>query len=190
MMVLYRDMRTYGFREAAYREAREKGVLFVRYEPEQPPKVSMNGSGAYPAADCWSRFASRPSAGSWSCEPDLVVLAAPMIPRADRAELSELLRVPLNADGFFLEAHMKLRPVDFASEGLVPLRHGPRAEVRERDDRPGQRRSGPGGVDPLQEENARRRPDGLGRSGQVHLLHDLRPRLPVHGPAGEREQQG
>ena len=51
-------------------------------------------------------------------EPDLVVLAAPMIPRADRNELSELLRVPLNADGFFLEAHMKLRPVDFASEGL------------------------------------------------------------------------
>ena len=51
-------------------------------------------------------------------EPDLVVLAAPLVPRADRRELSELLRVPLNADGFFLEAHMKLRPVDFASEGL------------------------------------------------------------------------
>ncbi len=47
-----------------------------------------------------------------------MVLAAPMIPRADRQELSDLLRVPLNADGFFLEAHMKLRPVDFASEGL------------------------------------------------------------------------
>jgi len=51
-------------------------------------------------------------------EPDLVVLAAPMVPRADRQELSDLLRVALNADGFFLEAHMKLRPVDFASEGL------------------------------------------------------------------------
>ena len=48
----------------------------------------------------------------------MVVLAAPMVPRADREELSELLRVPLNADGFFLEAHVKLRPVDFASEGL------------------------------------------------------------------------
>jgi heterodisulfide reductase subunit A len=47
-----------------------------------------------------------------------VVLAAPLVPRADRQELSDLLRVPLNADGFFLEAHMKLRPVDFASEGL------------------------------------------------------------------------
>jgi len=51
-------------------------------------------------------------------EPDMVVLASRMTPRADRHELSELLRVPLNADGFFLEAHMKLRPVDFASEGL------------------------------------------------------------------------
>jgi heterodisulfide reductase subunit A len=53
-------------------------------------------------------------------EPDLVVLAAPMVPRADRQDISDLLRVPLNADGFFLEAHMKLRPVDFASEGLFP----------------------------------------------------------------------
>jgi len=51
-------------------------------------------------------------------EPDLVVLAAPVVPQANREELSSLLRVPLNADGFFLEAHMKLRPVDFASEGL------------------------------------------------------------------------
>jgi heterodisulfide reductase subunit A len=51
-------------------------------------------------------------------KPDLLVLAAPVVPREDRRELSELLRVPLNADGFFLEAHVKLRPVDFASEGL------------------------------------------------------------------------
>jgi heterodisulfide reductase subunit A len=50
--------------------------------------------------------------------PDLLVLAAPIVARDDRQELSELLRVPLNADGFFLEAHVKLRPVDFASEGL------------------------------------------------------------------------
>ena len=62
---------------------------------------------------------AEPSLGrELTIDADLVVLAAPMVPRADRAELSELLRVPLNADGFFLEAHMKLRPVDFASEGL------------------------------------------------------------------------
>jgi heterodisulfide reductase subunit A len=111
IVVLYRDMRTYGFREAAYREAREKGVLFVRYEPSQPPQMEVNGSLRLQVRE--------PSLGrDLQITPDLVVLAAPMIPRADRQELSELLRVPLNADGFFLEAHMKLRPVDFASEGL------------------------------------------------------------------------
>jgi heterodisulfide reductase subunit A len=111
IIVLYRDMRTYGFREAAYREAREKGILFVRYEPEQPPELELNGRMQLRVRE--------PSLGrDMNLEPDLVVLAAPMIPRADRKELSELLRVPLNADGFFLEAHMKLRPVDFASEGL------------------------------------------------------------------------
>lgn len=111
IMVLYRDMRTYGFREAAYREAREKGVLFVRYEPEQPPELTAIGSLRIKVRE--------PALGrELNLSPDLVVLAAPMTPRADRQELSELLRVPLNADGFFLEAHMKLRPVDFASEGL------------------------------------------------------------------------
>jgi heterodisulfide reductase subunit A len=111
-MVLYRDVRTYGFREAAYRAARERGVLFVRYEPDEPPELEVDGPSL--------RLRVRePSVGrDLALEPDLVVLAAPMIPRAERRQLSELLRVPLNADGFFLEAHMKLRPVDFASEGL------------------------------------------------------------------------
>lgn len=121
IMVLYRDMRTYGFREAAYREAREKGILFVRYEPEQPPQLDLNGrTGTVPfdAPRLRLRFRELSAQRDLEIEPDLLVLAAPMIPRADRQELSDLLRVPLNADGFFLEAHMKLRPVDFASEGL------------------------------------------------------------------------
>jgi heterodisulfide reductase subunit A2 len=139
IVVVYRDIRTYGFREAAYREAREKGVLFVRYEPEQPPVLEIGGKGRS-ANSCRivaDRSAIRPLdrgaihdtelqlrirepalGRDLTLQPDLVVLAAPMVPRADREELSELLRVPLNADGFFLEAHMKLRPVDFASEGL------------------------------------------------------------------------
>jgi heterodisulfide reductase subunit A len=104
-------MRTYGFREAAYREARRQGVLFIRYEAEQPPQLQVGPR---------LRLAVRePSLGrDMVLEADLLVLAAPAVPQADRGELSELLRVPLNADGFFLEAHMKLRPVDFASEGL------------------------------------------------------------------------
>jgi len=111
VMVLYRDMRTYGFREAAYREAREKGVLFIRYDAQQPPQLEVNGDLRLTVRE--------PSLGrDLTLHSDLVVLAAPAVPRADRRELSELLRVPLNADGFFLEAHMKLRPVDFASEGL------------------------------------------------------------------------
>ncbi|MBN1866712.1 FAD-dependent oxidoreductase [Candidatus Sumerlaeota bacterium] len=111
IVVLYRDMRTYGFREAAYREAREKGVLFVRYDEKRPPDLSLNGG--------LSLRVYEPSLKrEMKMKPNLVVLAAPMVPQADREELSELLRVPLNADGFFLEAHVKLRPVDFASEGL------------------------------------------------------------------------
>ena len=111
IVVLYRDMRTYGFREAAYREAREKGILFVRYEPEQPPELSVDGKLHLRCRE--------PSLGrDLEFEPDLVVLAAPIAPRADRQEISELLRVPLGVDGFFQEAHVKLRPVDFASEGL------------------------------------------------------------------------
>ncbi|MGD0949217.1 MAG: FAD-dependent oxidoreductase [Candidatus Binatia bacterium] len=111
IMVLYRDMRTYGFRETAYRRAREEGVLFVRYEPERPPQLDLDGHLRLRLYE--------PAVGrDLLVRPDLLVLAAPVVPRADRGELSELLRVPLNADGFFLEAHMKLRPVDFASEGL------------------------------------------------------------------------
>lgn len=109
VVVLYRDMRTYGFREAAYRQAREQGVLFVRYEPERAPQLEANGAVRF-----WEPTVKR----EITLAPDLVVLAAPMVPRADRQEMSDLLRVPLNADGFFVEAHMKLRPVDFASEGL------------------------------------------------------------------------
>lgn len=109
ILVLYRDIRTYGFREAAYRRAREKGILFIRYEPEQPPRLDSDGR---------LRVLEPALGRTLEIVPDMVVLASPMVPRADRKELSELLRVPLNADGFFLEAHVKLRPVDFASEGL------------------------------------------------------------------------
>jgi len=114
-------MRTYGFREAAYGKAREQGVLFVRYEPERPPEVNLNGGLRVKVRE--------PALGrDLVMATDLVVLAAPMVPRAGKEELSELLRVPLNADGFFLEAHMKLRPVDFASEGLFlcGTAHGPK----------------------------------------------------------------
>ena len=122
VLVLYRDMRTYGFREAAFREAREKGVLFVRYDAENPPQLEMSG--------VLRLTVQEPALGRpLEVAPDLVVLAAPMAPQDDREDVSELLRVPLNADGFFLEAHVKLRPVDFASEGiyLCGTAHAPKS---------------------------------------------------------------
>ena len=111
IVVLYREMRTYGFREAAYKEARDKGVLFVRYDVDRPPIVS---EGDVLTVHAFDKVLGR----ELTMKPDLLVLASPIVARDDRQQLSELLRVPLNADGFFLEAHVKLRPVDFASEGL------------------------------------------------------------------------
>jgi heterodisulfide reductase subunit A len=111
ILVLYREMRTYGFREKAYREAREQGILFIRYDDKQLPDVSLENGLTVRATD---KVLGR----ELVMTPDLLVLASPIVARDDRQELSELLRVPLNADGFFLEAHVKLRPVDFASEGL------------------------------------------------------------------------
>jgi heterodisulfide reductase subunit A len=111
IVVLYRDMRTYGFKETAYRQAREKGVLFIRYDAEAPPELVQNGRLELTVRE--------PALGrDLTLSPDLLVLAAPIEPRENREVVSELLKVPINADGFFLEAHMKLRPVDFASEGL------------------------------------------------------------------------
>jgi heterodisulfide reductase subunit A len=109
--VLYREMRTYGFREAAYKEAREKGVLFIRYDENDPPEM-VEGK------ELTLRVKDKVLGRVLEMSPDLLVLAAPIVAADDRQEISELLRVPLNADGFFLEAHVKLRPVDFASEGL------------------------------------------------------------------------
>ena len=112
VVVLYRDMRTYGFREAAYQEAREKGVLFVRYEQEKPP-VLLGRNGTI-GIETFDSSILR----DLELKADLVVLAAPIVPRDDNQDISDLLKIPINADGFYLEAHVKLRPVDFASEGL------------------------------------------------------------------------
>ena len=116
--------------------------------PVRPLRARSSRRNWTSTGACSCGSASRRWGGTCELEPDLVVLAAPMVPRADRQELSELLRVPLNADGFFLEAHMKLRPGGFRQRGAVPLRHGPRPEVHQRDDRPGQRGGRPGGLDP------------------------------------------
>ena len=119
--VLYRDIRTYGVREDLYRKARELGVLFFRYDVEHKPQVEAAGDKV--AVTTIDHVLGRPV----SFEVDRLVLAAAIEPN-EVGELAEAFKTPLNAEGFFLEAHMKLRPVDFASEGLylAGLAHFPK----------------------------------------------------------------
>jgi heterodisulfide reductase subunit A len=110
--VLCRDVRVYGLAERWYRRAREKGVVFLRYDDAARPQVSRdNGRLAVRVRD--SLLGRTLALG-----PDLLVLSAGIEPNSDNRALSQLLKVPLDTDGFFLEAHVKLRPVDFATEGV------------------------------------------------------------------------
>ncbi|MEM4729111.1 MAG: CoB--CoM heterodisulfide reductase iron-sulfur subunit A family protein [Thermoplasmata archaeon] len=122
IFILYRDMRTYGFREEWFREARELGINFIRHEDAEPPLVEDEGGGL--------RVTVRdPVIGRRVViRPDLVVLAVATLPAEGAEELARMLKVPLNKNGFFLEAHVKLRPLDFATDGifLCGLAHSPK----------------------------------------------------------------
>ena len=121
VFVLFRDMRTYGFDELYYQKAREAGVIFIRFDPERKPEVSLQeGLRVTVLDDVLGR--------SIEFNPDLLVLAAAIRPHPEAGAVSQALKVPLNADGFFLEAHMKLRPLDFGTEGifLAGLAHAPK----------------------------------------------------------------
>ena len=109
--VWFKEVRTYGLLEEHYTRARELGVIFTRYDDATRPQVSANGRVEVAFRD--------PYLGKDLTLPlDLLVLATPAVPAEGVEELSKLLKVPLTGDGFFLEAHVKLRPVDFASEGI------------------------------------------------------------------------
>jgi heterodisulfide reductase subunit A len=119
--ILYRDMRMYSHLEEDYARARKAGVRFLRYEEERKPEVTQRDGrlevSLYNPVLRENLF----------YHPDLLVLSTATVP-ADTAELASMLKVPRTADGFFLEAHMKLRPVDFASEGiyLCGVAHSPK----------------------------------------------------------------
>jgi len=122
VFVLYRDIRTYGFAEEHYNEASRLGVTFLRYDAASPPKVITKGDELYVEVDeVFIEQAVRIKA-------DYLVLNAAVHPNPDNQEIAKLLKVPLNKEGFFLEAHMKLRPVDFATDGifLCGMAHSPR----------------------------------------------------------------
>ncbi|WDP91952.1 MAG: FAD-dependent oxidoreductase [Desulfobacter sp.] len=123
VFVLYRDIRTYGTREALYTRARQAGVIFIRYDEDNPPKVTQSQDGGIEVA-VEDKILGR----EILLEPDALVLAAAVIPNENK-ELFDLFKVPINADGFLNEAHAKLRPVDFASEGifLAGLAHYPKS---------------------------------------------------------------
>ncbi len=120
--VAYRDIRTYGFKESYYTKAREQGVMFVRYDESRKPEVSPNGTGLKVAV--YDQTLGMPL----TISADLVVLSAGTHPNDDNKKIAQFLKVPLNSEGFFLEAHMKLRPVDFMTDGvfLCGLAHSPK----------------------------------------------------------------
>jgi heterodisulfide reductase subunit A len=123
VFILYRDVRTYGFRERYYNVAKEKGTFFIRYEADDAPHVTLqNGDLAVEVDDPVLRQRLRIPA-------DMLVLSTGVVPAKGNEALAKQLKVPLNEDGFFLEAHVKLRPVDFATEGvfLAGLAHSPRS---------------------------------------------------------------
>ncbi len=122
LFVLYRDLRAYGFREVLYEEARRLGVHFVRYDPSDPPQVQTETDGRL-TVTVREPVLNR----TLQLQPDVAVLAAAILPQENRA-LFELFKVPVNSEGFLVEAHAKLRPVDFASEGIfvAGLAHSPK----------------------------------------------------------------
>ena len=121
--VLFRDIRTYAFKELYYKEAREKGVIFIRYEPEEKPRVSPGRDGKL-MVEVFDLTLRR-----WiGLDPDYVVLSSGVRPQPDAEQLATKLKLPLTQDGFFMEAHLKLRPLDFTNEGifLCGLAHSPK----------------------------------------------------------------
>jgi heterodisulfide reductase subunit A-like polyferredoxin len=121
VFILYRDMRTYGLLEDYYTEARRKGVRFFRYTKDEPPTAEIaNGELIVTFKDhVLQRFLK--------LRTDLLALSAGMV-AADTEELATILKLPRNEEGFFMEAHVKLRPVDLANEGvfLCGTAHGPK----------------------------------------------------------------
>ncbi len=114
--ILFRDMRTYGFSEDYYRDASNRDVKFIRYEPNDKPRVEAAEEEGKPVLRV---TADDPVLGkTLELNADYLVLSAATIPSAESEEISRKFKVALGPDGFCQEAHVKLRPVDFAAEGV------------------------------------------------------------------------
>jgi heterodisulfide reductase subunit A len=135
--ILYRDLMSYGFKEEFYTRARSANITFIRYDTAHPPEVrsilalmrrgeaqDLKQSSKPLVVSVRDAFLER----EISLTTDLVVLSVAMEAPEDNVDLASMLKVPLDSDGFFLEAHMKLRPSDFATDGifLCGLAHSPK----------------------------------------------------------------
>ena len=119
--ILYRDIRTYGQREALYSEARRQGIIFIKYDRQQKPRIDKSDGGIEVIVR--DNILGRDVV----IQSDIVVLASAIVPRNNES-LAQAYKLPLNEDGFFMEAHAKLRPVEFATEGifLAGMAHFPK----------------------------------------------------------------
>jgi heterodisulfide reductase subunit A len=121
IFILYRDMRSYGLREDLYREARSKGILFTRYDFDKELNVNKYKD------DLQVTFTDSAIRRKMEIRPDLLVLATAIVPNKENP-LAQMYKVTQNDDGFFMEAHVKLRPVDCATDGIFicGLAHAPK----------------------------------------------------------------
>ncbi len=114
--IIYRDMRSYGLNENYYRAAADKGVKFVRYEPEGKPVVEPAVEGGKPVLRV--TVPDEILGAKLALDADIVTLSVATIPSATSQAVAGMFKVATGPDGFFQEAHVKLRPVDFSAEGI------------------------------------------------------------------------
>jgi heterodisulfide reductase subunit A-like polyferredoxin len=116
--ILYRDIRTYGFKERLYNQARQTGIRFIHFEFEQKPKVRVSPPESDHPGALSVKIKEPILDREIELSADMVVLSTPTVPAEGIQNLATALKLPLGTDGFFMEAHVKLRPVDFTSDGV------------------------------------------------------------------------
>lgn len=120
--ILYRDVRTFGLKEDFYKKARELDVKFIRYDEDRKPEVTDNGGNL--SIKVFDPILNQ----TVTLKTDILALSVGTAPNPENEEIGKMLKVPTNQDGFFLEAHVKLRPVDFATDGvfMCGMAHAPK----------------------------------------------------------------
>ena len=123
VVVLYRDLRAYGFKEIYYQQAKDKGVAFIPFEAERPPQVAPPPPRGPLTLRVWDELLGQ----EVELAADLLVLSPGIEPAGDSRQVARLLKISQTLEGFFQEAHLKLRPVDAVAQGvfLCGLAHYP-----------------------------------------------------------------